>query len=151
MAHTSFLSLPPELHGLVASQLPYPDALSLKHTCTYFYNLTETDVHMRVGWLLERHERHLECLKSSCSFKTDESFCTKEVSNLMAKRRRHEECNGSCTVLDGRTCDWRRVSGLDKTLSQWLAMSGLQKGDCQLALVVALAGLLFWKLMVGIH
>ncbi|ROW05549.1 hypothetical protein VSDG_00242 [Cytospora chrysosperma] len=38
----NFMDLPPELHLLISKELIYPDALSLKHTSRYFYNLVYT-------------------------------------------------------------------------------------------------------------
>jgi hypothetical protein len=37
---TPIATLPPELHLQIISYLPYPDALALKHTNTYFHNIT---------------------------------------------------------------------------------------------------------------
>ncbi|ROW09617.1 hypothetical protein VMCG_02383 [Cytospora schulzeri] len=37
-----FTDLPPEIHLLISKELIYPDALSLKHTSRYFYDLVDT-------------------------------------------------------------------------------------------------------------
>lgn len=105
------LSLPPELHHLIISNLPYPDALSLKHTSAYFYSLVDTrDYRQKVSWIVDRQMRGLACPKRSCIFKTDAAFCSSgdgEVRTIMERRRRHEECgrNGVCEVLVGRRCE----------------------------------------------
>lgn len=36
------MDLPSELHMLISSYLPYPDALALKHTCRHFHSLVYT-------------------------------------------------------------------------------------------------------------
>ncbi|KAI1874997.1 uncharacterized protein JN550_002426 [Neoarthrinium moseri] len=36
--------LPAEIHLLISKELTYPDALSLKHTCRYFYTMVDTGI-----------------------------------------------------------------------------------------------------------
>ncbi|KAL8779790.1 MAG: hypothetical protein Q9213_006775 [Squamulea squamosa] len=104
----SLTNLPPELYALILLHLPYPDALSLKHTCTLFYNLVDTSIRQKVSWLVDRHSRGLPCPQKKCVMKTDSLFCEGEVRVLMERRRRHEECGaGGCEVVVGRTCHAR--------------------------------------------
>lgn len=77
---TSLDSLPTELHLLIASHLPYPDALSLKHTSRHFYRLVDTGVRLKVAWLISRHELHLDCPNDSrCDLRNDSNFCRGSV------------------------------------------------------------------------
>lgn len=104
----SFMGLPTELHLEIASTLPYPDALALKHTCRHFYYLVYTGVHLKVDWLVDRFEQKLECPLEKCSFRTDESFCNVRIRRIMERRRRHLECRrrrGGCLVIKGKTCE----------------------------------------------
>lgn len=72
--------LPPEIHLSISQQLTYPDALSLKHTCRYFYHLVDTGVKLKVAWLVERHLLHLECPNDRrCSLRSDGEFCRGSV------------------------------------------------------------------------
>lgn len=71
----SFATLPPEIHILISKQLTYPDALSLKHTNRYFYNLVGTGVKLKVDWLVERRLLHLECPNHGCDLGSDLRFC----------------------------------------------------------------------------
>lgn len=103
----TLMDLPTELHILVSSYLPYPDALALKHTCRHFYYLVYTGVHLKIDWLVDRFNRKLECPMESCCFRTDESFCNQRVRRVMERRRRHLECRrapGGCFVVEGQTC-----------------------------------------------
>ena len=105
-----FMSMPTELQLSVSSHLPYPDALSLKHSCRHFYNIVDTGIRLKVEWLIERVSLHLECPKEGqCILRTDAQFCS-TVRPLIEKRRRHEECGGhrGCLVRGG-TC--RKLSG----------------------------------------
>lgn len=104
------LTLPPELLLLISSHLPYPDALSLKHTSPYLYHLVPTTVRLRVSWLVDRRNRGLVVPRRKCVLKTDASFCCSgEVRSIMEIRRSHGECKrdgaGQCEVLVGRRCD----------------------------------------------
>jgi F-box associated protein len=76
-------SLPTELHLLIASHLPYPDALSLKHTSRHFYRLVDTGVRLKVAWLVSRHELHLDCPSDSrCDLRNDSNFCRGSVRSV---------------------------------------------------------------------
>jgi hypothetical protein len=76
----TFTSLPPEIHLLVAEHLIYPDALSLKHTNRYFYQLVDTGVELKVEWLMERRLLHLECPSDQrCDLGSDLRFCRGSV------------------------------------------------------------------------
>lgn len=102
------LALPLELQLLIFRHLSYPDALALKHTSTHFYNLLNTNVRLKVAWLLERKERGLEWPQKMCVMKTDAAFCGNgEVREIMENRRAHGECAkgmGGCEVVVGGTC-----------------------------------------------
>lgn len=76
----TFNGLPPEIHLLIIKELTYPDALSLKHTSRYFYNLVDTGVRLKVAWLMERRSLHLDCPNDKkCILKTDLEFCRGSV------------------------------------------------------------------------
>lgn len=76
----SLATLPPEVHHLIAQQLIYPDALSLKHTCRYFYELVNTGVRLKVEWLVQRRMLHLECPNDKrCDLGSDLKFCRGSV------------------------------------------------------------------------
>jgi hypothetical protein len=103
----NLMDLPLELHIQIASFLSYPDALALKHSCSHFYYMVYTGVHLKVNWLVERFERKLECPMEKCSFRTDEAFCNWRIRRIMERRRQHLECRrapGGCWVVEGRTC-----------------------------------------------
>ncbi|KAI9847614.1 MAG: hypothetical protein M1837_002188 [Sclerophora amabilis] len=97
---SSLLSLPPEIHLLISAHLNYPDALSLKHSHPHFYDLVDTGVRLKVDWLIERHRLRLDFPnEGQCVLRTDAAFCSGQVSRLMERRRRHEECaSGRCVV-----------------------------------------------------
>lgn len=127
----NLMDLPSELHILISSYLPYPDALALRHTCRHFHSFVYTGVHLKVDWLVERFERKLECPMEKCSFRTDESFCNRRIRRIMERRRWHLECRrvaGGCWVIEGRTCQtdlmpsWLKRQGprkVAKTLYTW--------------------------------
>jgi hypothetical protein len=72
----SLSSLPPEIHLLISKNLMYPDALSLKHTNRYFYNMVDTGVRLKVEWLMWRRSLHLECPNNTrCDLGSDLRFC----------------------------------------------------------------------------
>ncbi|KAF6224375.1 hypothetical protein HO133_010952 [Letharia lupina] len=75
-AKPPLLTLPLELQLLILPHLPYPDALALKHTHTHFYNLVDTNVRLKVAWLLERKTRNLEWPQEKCVMRTDAAFCS---------------------------------------------------------------------------
>lgn len=130
---SSFMNLPPEIHVLISKELIYPDALSLKHTSRHFYNLVDTGVRLKVAWLVQRRELHLDCPNDrKCSLRTDLEFCRGSVtyvspfpsityftffvnipgSLLMQRRRRHFECESrpglGCLVYNTPQCAHRR-------------------------------------------
>ncbi|ODH49500.1 hypothetical protein GX48_04442 [Paracoccidioides brasiliensis] len=87
-----FMDLPTELHAQITSYLSYPDALALKHTNTYFYALVQTGLVLKVNWILERCRLKLRVPFSTCEFRTDQTFCNREIREIMQTRRRHQEC-----------------------------------------------------------
>lgn len=126
------MDLPLELHIQIASFLSYPDALALKHSCSHFYYMVYTGVHLKVDWLVERFERKLECPMEKCSFRTDEAFCNWRIRRIMERRRQHLECRrtpGGCWVVEGQTCQsdlvplWLKRKG-PKRIARSLAMIG---------------------------
>lgn len=84
----TFESLPTEIHLLISNQLIYPDALSLKHTCRYFYYLVDTGVRKKVAWLMSRRQLHLECPNDKengrCDLGSDLKFCRGSVRCVVA-------------------------------------------------------------------
>lgn len=137
------MGLPTELHLHIASYLPYPDALALKHTCRHFYSIVYTGVHLKVDWLVERFELKLECPMEKCSFRTDESFCNWRIRRIMERRRRHLECprlKGGCLVVRGRTCHadlvpmWLKRKGRMRALRR-LKMLGNEGSSFILAVI----------------
>ncbi|KYK59075.1 F-box domain protein [Drechmeria coniospora] len=79
-AQVCFLSLPTELHLVIAELLIYPDALSLKHTNRHFYGLVDTGIELKVDWLMERRRMHLECPNDKrCDLGSDLRFCRGSV------------------------------------------------------------------------
>ena len=120
----SLSSLPAELQLNIASHLPYPDALSLKHTCRHFYVMVDTGVRLKVSWLIERRQLHLPCpSEGKCVLRSDEAFCSKTVRKLMEKRRRHEECGregeGRCMVGGGQCRKARKLGWARNTKGYW--------------------------------
>ncbi|EEH44556.1 uncharacterized protein PADG_00845 [Paracoccidioides brasiliensis Pb18] len=105
-----FMDLPTELHAQITSYLSYPDALALKHTNTYFYALVQTGLVLKVNWILERCRLKLRVPFSTCEFRTDQTFCNREIREIMQTRRRHQECKpgtGGCLVVEGSSCGGR--------------------------------------------
>ncbi|CEO59316.1 Putative F-box domain protein [Penicillium brasilianum] len=128
----NLMDLPLELHIQIASFLSYPDALALKHSCSHFYYMIYTGVHLKVDWLVERFERKLECPMEKCSFRTDEAFCNWRIRRIMERRRQHLECRrtpGGCWVVEGQTCQsdlvplWLKRQG-PRRIARSLAMIG---------------------------
>ncbi|KAK3938253.1 hypothetical protein QBC46DRAFT_441285 [Diplogelasinospora grovesii] len=112
-ARPTLLTLPPEIQLMISKQLIYPDALSLKHTNRYFYNLVDTGVKLKVDWLVERRRLHLQCPNDrSCDFGSDLMFCRGSMRLLMQRRREHIECDArpglGCLVYGTSTCTHRR-------------------------------------------
>ncbi|KAJ0115439.1 hypothetical protein J7T55_012719 [Diaporthe amygdali] len=110
---TTFMRLPTEIHLLISKELTYPDALSLKHTSRYFYDLVDTGVRLKVAWLMERRMLHLDCPNDrKCNLRTDLEFCRGSVTLLMQRRREHVECESrpglGCLVHQTPQCAYRR-------------------------------------------
>ncbi|KAI0132958.1 hypothetical protein BJ170DRAFT_706305 [Xylariales sp. AK1849] len=109
---SGFHKLPAEMHLLISQELTYPDALSLKHTCRYFYDLVNTGINLKVEWLMERRSLHLECPNDRrCDLGSDLKFCRGSVRLLMQRRREHMECESrpglGCLVFGTNTCTHR--------------------------------------------
>jgi hypothetical protein len=104
----SLLNLPPELHLLITSHLPWPDLLALKHTHPYFYQNIPTTVRQRVTWLLSRAITRLRLPKQRINMKTDTDFCrSHEIRKFLERRRWHLDCRSDgkgCLVFEGRVC-----------------------------------------------
>ena len=93
--NTNLLSLPPELQLLIATNLGYPDLLSLKLTHPHFVALLpEFTIYSRINWVLERAALGLPFpYGTQCSFTCDRGFvANKEVTEILRRRRRHLEC-----------------------------------------------------------
>lgn len=116
-AGLSFLSLPSEIHQLVAENLAYPDLLSLTLTHPLFYQhpYIRTSKSSRVDWLIDRARLHLPIpAQRRCRWSSDLEFVSNaEVVEILRKRRHHEECaevflrgrsDGICFVNDSKTC-----------------------------------------------
>ncbi|KAI1185143.1 F-box domain-containing protein [Nemania serpens] len=115
-AKASFASLPTELHLMIAKHLTYPDALSLKFTSRHFFYLVDTGVRLKVAWLMERRNLHLQCPNDRhCDLRTDLKFCRGSVKLLMQRRREHLECESrpglGCLVFGTAACVHRRSLG----------------------------------------
>ncbi|KAK1594178.1 uncharacterized protein LY79DRAFT_550063 [Colletotrichum navitas] len=118
-----FTDLPAEIHLLISQQLIYPDALSLKHTSSYFYYLVDTGVRLKVEWLMERRMLHLECPNDRrCDLGSDLRFCRGSVPLLMQRRREHMECESrpglGCLVYGTSVCSHRRK--ISARCQRWL-------------------------------
>ncbi|KAK2018035.1 F-box domain-containing protein [Colletotrichum eremochloae] len=118
-----FADLPAEIHLLISKQLIYPDALSLKHTSSYFYYLVDTSVRLKVEWLMERRMLHLECPNDRrCDLGSDLRFCRGSVPLLMQRRREHMECESrpglGCLVYGTSVCSHRRK--ISARCQRWL-------------------------------
>lgn len=140
----NMMRLPPELHLLIISHLPYPDALSLKHSARYFYSIVHTGVELKIQWLIARRVLHLECPHSGqCVLKTDREFCRGSVRLLMQRRRMHLECGGGrgCLVLGTKRCEWRRERRVTMRIGRW--WRGVwESGNVQIQVaVIVIAGL----------
>ncbi|EXJ88060.1 hypothetical protein A1O1_04988, partial [Capronia coronata CBS 617.96] len=90
------LSLPPELHSMIAQELRYPDLLSLKLCHPYFGLLLEDQPTIcdRIQWLMSRARVGLPVPQSTkLSFLSDVAFVAKpEVKAILRQRLRHREC-----------------------------------------------------------
>lgn len=113
LAHP-FLDLPPEIHTLIANELPYPDLLSL--TLSHPHFIAHPHIHTtktaRVDWLLSRATQHLPLpTQTRCRWSSDREFVSNaEVKSIMRRRRLHAECAevwerghsaGECLVFGG--------------------------------------------------
>lgn len=120
------MNLPPELHLAIIAHLPYPDALSLKHSSRYFYGIVYTGINLKIEWLISRRRLHLECPHDgSCLLSSDRNFCRGSVRLLMARRRQHGECEiaeggRGCLVLGTRTCEWRKARSPMIRIRKWI-------------------------------
>lgn len=107
VSNMTFSRLPTEIHAEIVSYLPYPDALALKHTNSYFYSLVRTGPGLKVDWVIDRFRLRLQVPKQTCIFRTDESFCRGEIRYIMERRRMHLECrrgDKGCMVVEGSSC-----------------------------------------------
>ncbi|KAK5654504.1 hypothetical protein OQA88_7133 [Cercophora sp. LCS_1] len=144
----TFSTLPPEIHELISKQLIYPDALSLKHTNRYFYNLVDTGVKLKINWLVERRRLHLECPNDRrCDLGSDLKFCRGSVRCahrlLMQRRREHIECESrpglGCLINGTSTCPHSRQ--LKTRLKRWMRVRlSIEVWGLLLAIVVLVAG-----------
>ncbi|EFX05685.1 ADP-ribose pyrophosphatase [Grosmannia clavigera kw1407] len=112
----TIMNLPPEIHIQITRQLIYPDALSLKHTCRYFYTFVDTGIKLKVDWFLSRRRLHLDCPNETrCDLGSDLRFCRGSVPLLMKRRREHIECESrpglGCLIYGTATCTHRRRPG----------------------------------------
>ncbi|KAL2164883.1 hypothetical protein VTH06DRAFT_179 [Thermothelomyces fergusii] len=149
---TTFMSLPPEIHLLIAEQLIYPDALSLKHTNRYFYQLVDTGVELKVEWLMERRMLHLECPNHHrCDLGSDLKFCRGSVKLLMERRREHLECESrpglGCLIYGTRTCPQARK--LKTRVKKWMRLYATDRRQWAMFLVWLIPLLIGWVWMVG--
>ncbi|KAL2256966.1 hypothetical protein VTK26DRAFT_834 [Humicola hyalothermophila] len=150
----SLTTLPPEIHLLIAQNLIYPDALSLKHTNRYFYQLVDTGVQLKVEWLMERRMLHLECPNNQrCDLGSDLRFCRGSVKLLMQRRREHMECESrpglGCLIYGTQTCPHARK--LKTRLKKWTRghIDALNHVRWLLLVVSLLPLLVGWVWMVG--
>lgn len=114
---TTFITLPPEIHHQIASQLSYPDLLALILTHPKFQNhqLIHTSKSSREDWVIDRAMQRLPLpTQSRCSWSSDEEFLSNpEVVTILYNRRHHLECaemflrgkgGGDCFVVKGKSC-----------------------------------------------
>jgi len=146
-------TLPPEIHLLIAEHLIYPDALSLKHTSRYFYQLVDTGVELKVEWLMERRLLHLECPSDQrCDLGSDLRFCRGSVKLLMQRRREHIECESrpglGCLIYGTSTCPHARK--LKTRVKKWMRLHAVDRTRWTLLLVWLIPLLIGWVWMVGV-
>lgn len=110
----TLLTLPPEIQHLIASELPYPDLLSLKISHPYFQSLLsdKPNVHHRIAWVLSRGKIYLPIPHDSkTNFRTDVLFLRNpEVTRIIRRRRKHLECV-QCTLA--RQIVWLKSTSTD--------------------------------------
>lgn len=151
-ARITLMDLPPELHLLISSHLPYPDALSLKHCNRYFYNTVYTGVALKIEWLIARKKLHLECPQDGpCMLNSDRDFCRGSVRLLMERRRQHGECEAmvggrGCLVLGTKTCEWKRARSPWVKLCRW-AHKNLNLGML-VCVLVGLVGFVWMRVVL---
>ena len=122
LSTSHLLRFPPDLLLYIRSHLPYPDLLALRHTHPYFYYssllATDRNIRLKVAWLVDRKRRGLACPGHHRTlFRTDREFCAStEVKQIMARRRRHEDCQvgKECEVVSGTVCGRVRRRQLGK-------------------------------------
>lgn len=123
-APSPLILLPLELLPYIAVHLPYPDLLALRHSHPHFYYSpylnTNTNIRLKVAWLIDRKDRGLALPEGSPSrgksliLKTDREFCRSadgEVRRIMERRRAHRDCpagSGECEVVRGERCRVRK-------------------------------------------
>lgn len=79
-SNIGIMSLPTELHLTITQHLIYPDALSLKHVNRHFCNIVDTGIRLKIAWLIERRQLHLECPNDrACDLGSDLRFCRGSV------------------------------------------------------------------------
>jgi len=135
---TTFLSLPPEIHQLIASQLPYPDllALTLAHPTFRYHSLIRTSKSSRVEWLVDRAMRRLPLpSQSRCRWSSDKEFLSNaEVVQILRRRRQHLECaeiflkgrnGGACLVVEGGGCAYLAENVEYLHMERWKTKLGL--------------------------
>lgn len=136
---TTFLALPPEIHSLIASQLPYPDllALTLTHPTFLDHPLVHTSKSSRVDWLIDRAMKRLPLpSQSRCRWSSDGEFVSNaEVVAILRRRRNHLECaemfskgksSGTCFVVEGRDCFCLAEGVKDSQGERWTSRLGLR-------------------------
>jgi len=136
-----FLSLPPEIHLHIASNLGFSDALSLKDTNRYFYGMLDVPHELKLEWLISRRRLHAQCPHvGPCILGQDMDFCRGSVKLLMERRWGHEECRNrveamsqpctvrmpwGCLVTGERVCRVREVEMERKSgWRDWFARKG---------------------------
>ncbi|CEJ93853.1 Putative F-box domain protein [[Torrubiella] hemipterigena] len=129
---TNLMSLPLEIHYMISEHLIYPDALSLKHVNRHFAGIVDTGVKLKIAWLIQRRQLHLECPNDrTCDLGSDIRFCRGSVPLLMARRREHFECESraglGCLVFGTPKCVhkpkqqywWKKRFQLRLTVEVW--------------------------------
>ncbi|KAG9235143.1 hypothetical protein BJ875DRAFT_459737 [Amylocarpus encephaloides] len=138
-------SMPTEIHLLIASNLTYPDALSLKHANRHFYNLACTGIKLKIEWLIERRTLHLDCPHDKgCELGSDMKFCRGSVKLLMERRRQHFECE---TRPGGRGC---LIFGTKICTHQKARLSAKQQFKKTYRILFSKLGTLLWWLCLAL-
>ncbi|PHH51249.1 hypothetical protein CFIMG_002511RA [Ceratocystis fimbriata CBS 114723] len=142
-ARAEFMDLPTELHIMISKLLIYPDALSLKHSSNYLYNLVDTGVSVKVEWLILRHNLHLKGPDDKkCDLRSDLQFCRGSIPMLIQHYRNHIECEAhpgiGCMIYNTKECFHRRK--LVERVCQW------SHGDALRLIIAILALSMSWLL-----